>query len=389
MVRESRIRSVSIEAINHGAISLAQAFPDYAPQQPFIEAVLQATARADSHQYTDPAGTREARTAIASYIKRFHPAADVDPDANVLITLGAMEAMNDALFVALDPGDEAVVIEPYYECFVAQILSRHGVPRYARLTLGPGGRWALDIEAVERAFTSRTRALLLNTPGNPSGKVYTHAEIEALLELCQRHGAWLISDETYDQIYFTAERPASVIDVDPSLSQSVLLGGLGKTFGITGWRAGYLLGNDEFMRRAKPIHDVTTVCAVSMVQAAIPALVSAPDSYFSELRDQYRRRFEILYAGLRSCGFGVHEVDGAYYFMAEIPEWWKGTAASLNTALLERGLVAGVPGEVFYGGEGGERLMRYTFCKKEESLRAAVGRLQEGMAALRTSGSTG
>lgn len=386
MVRESRIRSVSIDALNHGAISLAQAFPDYAPQPVFIEAMLQATSRADSHQYTDPSGSREARKAIVDYIRRFHPAANVDPDSNVLITLGAMEAMNDALFVALDPGDEAVVIEPYYECFVAQILSRHGVPRYAQLAQGTGGRWTLDIDAVERAFTSRTRALVLNTPGNPSGKVYTRSEIEALLELCRRHGAWLISDETYDQIYFTAEQPASIIDVDPSLSQSVLVSGLGKTFGITGWRVGYLIGNDEFMRRARPIHDITTVCAVSMVQAAVPALTSSPDSYFSGLRDQYRRRFEILHAGLRSCGFGVHEVEGAYYILAEIPTWWESDAASLNASLLERGFVAGVPGEVFYGASGGERSIRYTFCKQEESLRVAVGRLLEGMAALRAGG---
>lgn len=381
-VKESRIRRLTIEAIAHGAANLAQAFPDYAPPDRFIDAIQRAAARPDRHQYTDTWGTKDARQAVADYIARFHPGVTIDPNTNVLITLGAMEAMNDALFVALDPGDEAIVLEPFYECFVAQILSRHGRPRYVRLERDGRGGFALDLDAVERAFTPRTRALLLNTPGNPSGKVYTRSDIEALLDLCRRHQAWLISDETYEQIYFTADRPVSVADVDPSFSQSVLLSGFGKTFAVTGWRIGYLLGNEEFIRHVRPPHDVNTICAVSIVQEALPTLTSSPDAYFETLRSDYARRFEVLRAGLESCGFGINTVEGAYYLFAEIPEWWRGTGAELNAKLLEGGFVAGVPGDVFYDHGGGDRFIRYTFCKKIESLNTAVERLYRGMKAL-------
>lgn len=388
LVKESRIRRLTIEAITHGAANLAQAFPDYAPPPQFIEAIQRAASRPDRHQYTDTWGTKEARQAVAGYIARFHPDVAVDPNTNLLITLGAMEAMNDALFVALDPGDEAIVLEPFYECFVAQILSRHGRPRFVRLEPDGRGGFALDLDAVERAFTPRTRALLLNTPGNPSGKVFTRSEIEALLDLCRRHGAWLISDETYDQIYFTADRPASVADVDPSFSHSVLLSGFGKTFAVTGWRLGYLVGNEEFIRHVRPPHDVNTICAVSIVQEALPTLTSSPDAYFETLRADYAERYNVLRRGLESCGFGINAVQGAYYLLAEIPEWWRGTGAELNTALLEGGFIAGVPGDVFYGPGGGERFIRYTFCKRIESLNTAVHRLQQGVATLSAGAAT-
>jgi aspartate/methionine/tyrosine aminotransferase len=268
-IKESRIRRLTVEAIRHKAANLAQAFPDYAPPPSFVEAIRTSSA-SGLHQYTDTWGTFATRKLVADYVKRFHPTAQLDPDANVLITLGAMEAMTDALFVALDPGDEAIVLEPFYECFVAQILSRHGVPRFVRLERDDLGDFVLDLAAVERAFTPRTRAVLLNTPGNPSGKVFTKQEITSLLDICRRRSAWLICDETYDQIYFTNSRPISVADVDPSFSNSVLLSGFGKTFGVTGWRIGYLVSNEEFMRFVRPAHDFNTICAVSIVQEALP-----------------------------------------------------------------------------------------------------------------------
>jgi aspartate/methionine/tyrosine aminotransferase len=377
-VRESRIRRLTIEAIAHKALNLAQAFPDYAPLPAFVEAIRTA-ASSSRHQYTDTWGSRDARQHVVDYVHRFHHGVQLDPDANVLLTLGAMEAMNDALFVALDPGDEAVVLEPFYECFVAQILSRHGVPKFVRLEQDGSGGFVLDLASVERAFTPRTRALLLNTPANPTGKIYSRAAIEALLDICRRHGAWLISDETYEQIFFTRERPVSVADVDPSFTHSVLLTGFGKTFAVTGWRIGYIVANQEFIRAVRPPHDVNTICAVAIVQEALPTLTRSPDEYFDLLRREYRERFEVLSSGLEAADFGVNAVEGAYYIFARIPDWWPGTGTTLNDALLQGGFIAGVPGEVFYGGTGGERFIRYTFCKNIDTMREAVARLQHGI----------
>lgn len=381
-VKESRIRRLTIEAIQNRAVNLAQAFPDYSPPAQFVEAI-RAACTTSLHQYTDTWGTLATRKLIAEYITRFHPNAHPDPDANVLVTIGAMEAMNDALFVALDPGDEAIVLEPFYECFVAQILSRHGVPRYVALESDSDRGFALDLQKVEAAFTPRTRAVLLNSPGNPSGKVFTRAEIEGLLEICRRHGAWLISDETYEHIYFTGTPPVSIADIDPLFTNSVLLSGFGKTFAVTGWRLGYLVANEEFIRHVRPPHDVNTICAVPMVQEALPTLTKSPTEYFENLRAEYVRRFGILRSGLEACGFESNRVEGAYYIFAKIPSWCKATGTELNTALMRGGFLAGVPGEVFYGPGGGQEFIRYTFCKKVETMQLAVERLHAGMQSLR------
>ena len=381
-LKESRIRRLTVEAVRYRAANLAQAFPDYAPPQEFVD-VLMTAAASNRHQYTDTWGAAETRCAVSGYVHRFHPEVKPDPDRNVLITIGAMEAMNDALFVALDPGDEAIVLEPFYECFVAQILSRHGVPLYVRLDEDGEGGFALDLNRLEAAFTARTRAVIVNTPSNPSGKVFSRAELEGILDICRRHGAWLISDETYEQIYFDGHRPASVIDVDPDLVNSVVVSGFGKTFAVTGWRIGYLIANDEFMRHVRPAHDVNTICAVSHVQEALVSLTGSADSYFAAMRDEYDFRRQLLSDGLRRLGFGVNRVEGAYYIFAKVPQWWDGSGDALNSRLIEGGFVAGVPGEVFYGPTEGDSFIRYTFCKQRSTLELALSRLEAGLNVLR------
>lgn len=383
LVKESRIRRLTIEAIRHKAANLAQAFPDYAPPQQFIE-VLRSAAATSMHQYTDTWGAAETRRAVANYVRRFHPSANLDPDANVLITIGAMEGMNDALFVALDPGDEAIVLEPFYECFVAQIFSRHGVPKYVRMAEDGQGGFKLDMALLEAAFSQRTRAVIVNSPSNPGGKVFSRAELEGILDLCRRHKVWLISDETYEHIYFDGQKPVSVIDVDPGLEHSVLVSGFGKTFSVTGWRAGYLVANEEFMRHVRPPHDVNTICAVSHVQQAIVTLTISPDSYFEGLRSEYHSRREVLSQGLARLGFGLNRVEGAYYIFARIPEWWSGTGAELNARLTEGGFVTGVPGDVFYGPGGGDPFIRYTFCKQRSTLEVALDRMDAAFKTLRS-----
>jgi Aspartate/tyrosine/aromatic aminotransferase len=348
-----------------------------------VETLISA-ATSNMHQYTDTWGAYETRCAVSEYVHRFHPSVKLDPDQNVLITIGAMEGMNDALFVALDPGDEAIVLEPFYECFVAQILSRHGVPQYVRLAEDGDGGFALDLNVLESAFTERTRAVIVNTPSNPCGKVFSRPEMEGILDLCKRHHAWLISDETYEHIYFDGHRPVSAIDVDPELTNSVLISGFGKTFSVTGWRAGYLVANEEFMRHARPPHDVNTICAVSHVQKALISLVTSPDTYFESLRQEYDHRRELLSDGLSHHGFRVNRVEGAYYIFAQVPQWWEGSSDELNSQLTEGGFVAGVPGDVFYGPGGGSKLIRYTFCKQRSTLELALERLEAGFKVLRS-----
>jgi aspartate/methionine/tyrosine aminotransferase len=382
-VTESRIRRLTIEAVHHNATNLAQAFPDYAAPKCFVEALISA-ATANSHQYTDTWGTYETRRAVADYVHRFHRSICPDADKNVLITIGAMEAMNDALSVVLNPGDEAIVLEPYYECFVAQILSRHGVPRHVRLPEDGSGGFELDLGRLESACNERTRAVIVNSPSNPGGKVFSRSEMLALLEVCRRRGIWLLSDETYEHIYFDGHRPVSVIDVDPGLSNSVLIGGFGKTFAVTGWRAGYMVANEEFMRAVRPYHDVNTICAVSHVQQAIITLVQSPDEYFQKLRAEYHARRELLVAGLERLGFGVNRIEGAYYVFAELPAWWQSDASDFNAKLTERGFVAGVPGEVFYGPGGGGRRIRYTFCKQRTTIERALSQIESAFEVFRS-----
>jgi len=374
-VKESRIRRLTIEAIRHNATNLAQAFPDYPPPQAFVEALI-AAATSSTHQYTDTWGSYETRCAVSDYVRRFHPGVRTDPDKNVLITIGAMEGMNDALFVALDPGDATIVLEPFYECFVAQILSRRGVPRYVRLDEDGEGGFLLDLNRLESALSGRTRAIIVNSPCNPSGKVFTRTELEGVLDICRRHGVWLISDETYEHIYFNGHRPISVIDVDPDLETSVLIAGFGKTFAITGWRVGYLISNEEFVRNTRPAHDVNTICAVSPVQKALISLLGSPDAYFEALRKEYDVRRELLSEGLRRLGFGVNRVEGAYYIFAKVPQWWEGSGSKLNAQLSEGGFAVGVPGDVFFGPNGGSEFIRYTFCKQRSTLEQALERLR-------------
>ena len=377
---ESVIREMTRRALKSGAVNLAQGFPDF----PAPAEIKQAAKRAideDYNQYAVTHGSPNFRRAIADKVRSYNAVA-CDPERNITVTCGATEAMIATMLAVINPGDEVIIFEPFYENYGPDVILAGATPRYVALR---DPDFSIDRAELEAAFSPRTKAIVINTPHNPSGKVFTRAELEAIASLCRRHDALAITDEIYEHIIYGGARHVSIASLAGMAERTVTISGLSKTYSITGWRLAYAIASERITAAIRKVHDFLTVGAPHPLQEAGAVALRLPQSFYAELATMYERKRGALYAALTRAGLECSKPDGAYYIMAEIGKLgFKDDFAAADFILDEVG-VAAVPGSSFYHRpELGCRKIRFTFSKSDETIAAAAERLshlQEKLAA--------
>jgi aminotransferase len=368
---ESVIREMTRLAMAHDAVNLAQGFPDFACP-PELKEAAKAAIDADINQYAITWGARDFREAIAAKTQRFYPGWTVDPETDVTVTCGATEGMIAAMMAILDPGDEVVVFEPFYENYGPDAILSGAVPRYVTLHEPD---WSIDESELRAAFGPRTRGLVLNTPHNPTGKVFSRAELELIADLCREHDVVVFTDDIYEHIVYASEHiPMATL---PGMAErTVAINSLSKTYSVTGWRVGWVIAPTDVTSGIRKVHDFLTVGAAAPLQAAGTVALGMPDAYYRDLADAYRQRRDVLLPALSDAGLTAFVPDGAYYAMADISAVTTEDDVAFARRLTADPGVATVPASSFYSRpEIGRTKIRFAFPKRRETLDAAAGRL--------------
>ena len=379
---ESVIREMTREAAKHGAVNLSQGFPDFPAPQEIKDAAARAIA-ADVNQYAITWGAKDFRDALVEKVG-WYLGLDVDPEREVTVTCGSTEAMIAAMMATVDPGEEVIVFEPFYENYAPDAILADAKPVYVPLR-GPAFR--VDPDELRAAFNDRTRAIILCNPNNPTGKVFTREELELIAGLCVEHDVLCFSDEIYEHILYPKDgeepRHVSIAQLDGMRERTVIINSMSKTYSVTGWRVGWAIAPPEITAAIRKVHDFLTVGAAAPLQAAGAFALRMPREYYADLAAHYLQRREKLLATLRQAGFAFVEPDGAYYVMTDITPFARlGHANDVEfTRWLVREIgVAVVPGSSFYCADhvrelGGDRQVRFCFCKTDATLDAAAERL--------------
>jgi aminotransferase len=368
---ESVIRDMTRQAIRHGAVNLAQGFPDFAAPSVLKEAA-KAAIDADLNQYAITWGARDFREAIAAKTTRWYPDWSVDPETDVTVVCGATEGMIAAMMAIVDPGDEVVVFEPFYENYGPDAILSGAVPRYVTLHEPD---WSIDPDELRAAFGPRTRGLVLNSPHNPTGKVFSRAELDLIAELCIEHDVVAFTDDIYEHIRYAGEHvPLATL---PGMDErTVAINSLSKTYSVTGWRVGWIVASPTLTAGIRKVHDFLTVGAAAPLQAAGTVALELPDAYYRDLADAYRQRRDTLLAALESTPLQPFAPDGAYYVMADIGAVTDDDDVTFARRLVEAPGVAVVPGSSFYSRpELGRTKVRFAYPKRPETLGEAARRL--------------
>ena len=371
----SHIRENMRIALKHQAINLAQGRPDFPTAPTVKQAAIDAIAN-DHNQYSVTWGLAELREAIAQHVQERHGLA-VDPETEVTITCGVTEAIVAAMLALVEVGDEVIIIEPAHENYVPAVYFASGTPRF--VTLRPPD-YALPLDELRSTINSRTRVIILNTPHNPSGHVFTKTELLAILNLADQHGIYVVTDEIYDHLYYEPYRHLAPSTLAPNWRSLVITGGLSKIYAATGWRLGYVLASPEVTAAIRTVHDYLTICAPTPFQYAAVTALGLPESYYTELRAVFLQRRELTVRILRESGFEPYAPQGAYYLMAGFSDWnHQGDSASFTKRLIAEAKVAVVPGSAFYyqATDLGKRLVRFAFAKTAQVLEEAGDNLRK------------
>jgi aspartate/methionine/tyrosine aminotransferase len=368
---ESVIREMTRLAMEHGAVNLAQGFPDFAcPTE--IKDAASAAIYADINQYAITWGARDFREAIADKTARFYPSWTVDPQTQITVTCGATEGMIAVMLALLDPGDEVVVFEPFYENYGPDAILSGAVPRYVTLHEPD---WSIDFSELRSAFGPRTRAVVLNSPHNPTGKVFTRDELSRIAALCEEFDCYVFTDDIYEHILYSGEH-IPMATIEGMAARTVAVNSLSKTYSVTGWRVGWVIAPPALTAAIRKVHDFLTVGAAAPLQAAGVVALNLPDTYYASLAAAYRERRDTLLAALEAAGFRTFAPDGAYYVMTDISRLTSDDDVTFARALTASPGVATVPGSSFYSRpELGRSKIRFAFPKKLETLAAAAERL--------------
>jgi aspartate/methionine/tyrosine aminotransferase len=368
---ESVIREMTRLANLHGAVNLSQGFPDFPAPEEVKEAARRAIS-ADVNQYAVTWGARSLREAIAAKFTRLYGVA-VDPERDVTVTCGSTEAMIATLLAVLDPGDEVVVLEPFYENYGPDAVLSGAMPRFVKMRPPD---WTFDRDELRRAFSKKTRAIIVNTPNNPTGKVFTRDELEFIAGLCRDHDALAITDEIYEHILYDGATHIPMATLPGMAERTVTINGMSKTYSVTGWRVGWAIAPAVLTAAIRKVHDFLTVGAAAPLQEAGALALALPDEYYRALAASYTRRRDRLVPILQRAGFRTHVPRGAYYVMTEIDALGWDDDVAFARHLVEDIGVAVVPGSSFYhDAADGRRQVRFAFCKKEATLDEAERRL--------------
>jgi len=375
---ESVIRDMTRQAHLYGAINLAQGFPDF-PAPAEIKRAAQEAIAADVNQYAITWGAKSLRHAIAAKMKKWQ-GLEIDPEAEITVCCGSTEAMIASLLAITNAGDEIVVFEPFYENYGPDAILSGARPRFVTLhpPADPAEEWRFDERELRAAFGPRTKAIILNTPNNPTGKVFTRAELEFIRELCVEFGALAITDEIYEHILYDGARHLSMATLDGMRERTITINGMSKTYSVTGWRVGWAVATPVLANAIRKVHDFLTVGAPAPLQEAGATALSLPDSYYEGLAAAYRARRDRLLPALRQAGFKTFIPRGAYYIMTDISGFDFSDDVSFARHLVKEIGVASVPGSSFYSRpELGARQVRFAFCKTDATLDEAARRLRQ------------
>jgi aminotransferase len=370
---ESVIREMTRLCARHGGVNLAQGFPDF-PAPIEMKRAAQAAIEADKNQYAITWGAKSFRDALAEKTNRF-TGQSIDPEREITVCCGSTEAMISALLATVDPGDEVIVFEPFYENYGPDAILSGATPVYVKLR---PPEWAFDQAELRAAFSKRTRGIIINTPHNPTGKVFTRDELELIGKLAIEHDALIYTDEIYEHILYDDRKHVYPFALPGLRERTVMISGASKTYSATGWRIGYAIAEPEITGAIRKVHDFLTVGAPAPLQEGAAAALRFGNDYYDDLAAKYHQRRELCLSMLEKAGFKYYRPQGAYYVMTEYPKT-SGHTDDVEFArfLVEKIGVAVVPGSSFYraGAPEAKKIVRFNFSKKDETLHEAGRRL--------------
>jgi aminotransferase len=366
---ESVIRAMTRLSNQHGAINLSQGFPDFDPPEEILAALERAT-RGPFHQYAVTWGAPRFRQALAAKITRFS-GVPVDPDQNLVVTCGSTEAMMCAMMTCCNPGDKVIIFSPFYENYGADAILSGAQPIYVPLR---PPQFGFDPEELARAFKQGAKAVIVCNPSNPTGKVFTRAELQTILDLAEKHDAFVITDEPYEHIVYAPHRHVYINSLPGAADRVIVCNSLSKTYSITGWRLGYVQAAPHIIAQARKVHDFLTVGAAAPLQESAIAGLELPASYYAGLQATYTAKRETFLGHLRRTGLPFTEPQGAYYVLLDISSLGFATDTEAAEWFVREIGVAGVPGSSFFR-EPEHRFIRFHFAKKEDTLHAAGEKL--------------
>ena len=370
---ESVIREMTRLAIEHQALNLAQGFPDFPAPEAVKEAAVEAI-RADINQYAITWGAKSFREAIAERFER-DSGLKVDPEREITVCCGSTEAMIASLLAVVNPGEEVVVFEPFYENYGPDAAICGAVPRFVKLSPPD---WKFDPEELAAAFNERTRAVILNTPNNPTGKVFERGEMEILASLCLKFNSYVVTDEIYQYLVYDGAKHLSMATLPGMRERTITINGMSKTYSVTGWRVGYAIAPPETANAIRKMHDFLTVGAAAPLQEAGAAALRLPEDYYLRICAQYLRRRDRMLAALEGTGFQCFKPRGAYYIMTDISAFGFRNDIEFVRHLVKDIGVAAVPGSSFYSEPAmGAQQVRFAFCKSDATLDEAERRLRK------------
>jgi aminotransferase len=371
-VRKSELRAMSVECERVGGVNLSQGVCDLAVPEPVV-AAARAAIDAGDNSYSRHDGTLQLREALAGKYERNY-GLSVDPETNIVVSAGATGALYCACLALLEKGDEVLLFEPYYSYHESTIVATQGVPVFVP-THAPD--WSFSMDDLEKAVTSRTRAIIVNTPSNPSGKVWSREEMENIAAFSARHDLFVFTDEIYEHFIFDGGEHISAATLPDMWERTITISGLSKTFSITGWRIGYAICDEKWAKAIGNFSDLVYVCAPTPLQmGAAAGIVELDDAYFKNLSDKYRKKREILCSGLSDAGLPPCVPQGAYYVLADVSSLPGTDSKERALHLLEKTGVASVPGQEFFKGDAGDSIVRFCFAKEDDVLEDACNRLQ-------------
>jgi N-succinyldiaminopimelate aminotransferase len=360
-------------AIEHRAINLSQGFPDFEGPAEIIEAAITAL-RSGHNQYARSMGAPALVAAVAAHQKTFYDL-DYEPMSEVVVFSGATEGLMSSMLGLLDPGDEVVLFEPFYDSYPACVAMAGAIPRYVTLRFPD---FAVDEEELERAFSAKTKLVVLNTPHNPSGKVFSKRELAMIAELAQKHGAYVLSDEVYEHLIFDDAEHVPIATLPGMRDRTLTISSTGKTYSLTGWKIGWATGPAPLAKAAQAAHQfVTFATATPFQQAVAYALTEHARPYYESLQQEYTARRDLLLHTLRAARLEPAVPKGAYFVLADFTRVFEGSDVEFAHHLVKEIGVAAIPPSCFYAAhpEEGRRLIRFAFCKRLETLESARTRL--------------
>jgi aspartate/methionine/tyrosine aminotransferase len=380
---ESVIREMTRLNELYGGVNLSQGFPDF-PAPAAIKEAACAAINADDNQYAVTWGARPLREAVAREFTRRY-GLEVVPDEQVTVCCGSTEAMMATMIAIIDPGDEVVIFEPFYENYGPDAILSGATPRYVTLhapdvSAAPGtphADWWFDPDELAAAFNDRTKAIIINTPNNPTGKVFSRDELEMIAALCRKWDAIAISDEIYEHIIYDGHRHIPIATIEGMADRTITLNGLSKTYSVTGWRVGWTISPPSLTGAIRKVHDFLTVGAAAPLQAAGSVALGLPDEYYAKLAAGYQQRRDVLLDILERHRFTCYKPFGAYYIMTDISTFGFADDVEFARYLVKDVGVAAVPGSSFYKTKAGRTKLRFCFCKRDETLQEADRRMEK------------